>query len=99
MWQLTRALRRRLSRRPAPGRTGEGTVRAGRWSLIALPLAWVLLTFFWQGMQWVKSIRYFLPIYPYLAAFAITLVVAYASMLFHTYRASQINPAESLRHE
>ncbi len=44
-------------------------------SFIILPLVWVLLTFFWQGMQFVKSIRYFLPIYPFLAIFAAYLVV------------------------
>ncbi len=46
------------------------------WDLILIPLAWVLLTFFWQGMQYVKSIRYFMPIYPYLAMFAAYLVVS-----------------------
>ncbi|MBN1659403.1 MAG: glycosyltransferase family 39 protein [Anaerolineae bacterium] len=44
--------------------------------LILLPLAWILLTFGWQGMQYVKSVRYFLPIHPYLAMFAAFLVVA-----------------------
>ncbi|NIV37015.1 MAG: hypothetical protein GWN58_48560, partial [Anaerolineae bacterium] len=48
----------------------------GRWDLILIPLAWVLLTFFWQGMQYVKSVRYFLPIYPYLAMFAAYLVIS-----------------------
>jgi YYY domain-containing protein len=47
-----------------------------RWSLVILPLLWVLLTFLWQGMQYVKSIRYFLPIYPYLAMFAGYLVIS-----------------------
>jgi hypothetical protein len=45
------------------------------WDLILIPLAWVLLTFVWQGMQYVKSIRYFMPIYPYLAMFAAYLVL------------------------
>ena len=29
-----------------------------------LPVAWSGLYFLWQGMQWVKPVRYFLPIYP-----------------------------------
>jgi hypothetical protein len=56
--------------------------RFGTWSsgfkihsFVLLPLAWVLLTFFWQGMQYVKSVRYFMPIHPFLAAFAGYLVV------------------------
>ena len=36
----------------------------------------MLLTFLWQGMQYVKSVRYFLPIYPFLAMFAAYLVVS-----------------------
>jgi YYY domain-containing protein len=45
------------------------------WDLILIPLAWVLLSFGWQGMQFVKSVRYFMPIHPYLAIFAAYLVV------------------------
>ena len=48
----------------------------GRWLLIIIPLAWVWLLFVWQGAQFVKSIRYFLPIYPCLALFAAYLVVS-----------------------
>ena len=48
----------------------------GRWDLVLIPLAWVLLTFVWQGMQYVKSVRYFLPIYPFLAMFAAYLVIS-----------------------
>ena len=48
----------------------------GRWDLVLIPLAWVLLTFLWQGMQYVKSVRYFLPIYPFLAMFAAYLVIS-----------------------
>ena len=67
--QLVRTWRRR--------RRGEsGNWGTGRWDLVMIPLAWVLLTFFWQGMQFVKSIRYFLPIYPFLAAFAAYLVLS-----------------------
>ena len=40
-----------------------------------VPWTWVLILFGQQGMQWVKSLRYFLPIYPALALFAALLVV------------------------
>ena len=74
--QLVRAWWRRRSQ-PADG---EGVKTAStvprQWDLVLLVLAWVLLIFFWQGMQFVKSIRYFLPIYPFLAIFAGYLVVS-----------------------
>ncbi|MEJ2211354.1 MAG: DUF2298 domain-containing protein, partial [Anaerolineae bacterium] len=44
--------------------------------LLLIPLAWVVLSFGWQGAQYVKSVRYFLPIHPYLAIFAAFVVVA-----------------------
>jgi 4-amino-4-deoxy-L-arabinose transferase-like glycosyltransferase len=69
LWQLIAAWR---SERSGDQREARG---ADRWPLVWVPLAWVVLTFFWQGMQYVKSIRYFLPIYPFLAAFAAYLVV------------------------
>jgi YYY domain-containing protein len=59
----------------APAAPGPWSALMQHWDLVLIPLAWVLLTFFWQGMQFVKSIRYFLPIYPYLAMFAAFLVV------------------------
>ena len=62
-------------RRSRPPEVGEEQPFLRNWDLILIPLAWVLLTFVWQGMQYVKSIRYFLPIYPYLAMFAAVLVV------------------------
>lgn len=34
------------------------------WRAHLLPVLWTLLYFAWQGTQWVKPIRYFLPIYP-----------------------------------
>ena len=51
--------------------------------------------------QWLQSFPYKVApsIVPYLAAMAITLIIAYSSMLYHTYKASQINPSDSLRHE
>jgi len=40
-----------------------------------LPWLWVTILFVHQGTQWVKSMRYFLPIYPTLALFAAFLLV------------------------
>ncbi|HLF28853.1 MAG TPA: DUF2298 domain-containing protein [Anaerolineae bacterium] len=37
---------------------------------------WVTAYFAWQGTQWVKSIRYLLPLYPFLAIFAGWLLVS-----------------------
>ncbi len=39
------------------------------WMLHTIPVAWTLLYFLFMGTRWVKSVRYFLPIYP-------TLVIA-----------------------
>jgi YYY domain-containing protein len=63
-------------RRAQPSEVGYQEPYIRNWDLVLLPLAWVLFTFVWQGMQYVKSIRYFLPIYPYLAMFAAYLVVS-----------------------
>ncbi|HUT25432.1 MAG TPA: DUF2298 domain-containing protein [Sumerlaeia bacterium] len=48
--------------------------RAG-WHLIAF--SWVAVLFLHQGTQWVKSMRYLLPIYPCLALLAAWLLVAF----------------------
>ncbi len=41
------------------------TVRARPdWLVHAIPVTWSLLYFLFMGTRWVKSIRYFLPIYP-----------------------------------
>lgn len=37
---------------------------------------WVTAYFVWQGTQWVKSIRYQLPIYPFLTLFAAAALIA-----------------------
>ena len=67
--------------------------------IIANLASWPAIYF--VNQRWLRSFPYKvdLAIWPYLAAFAITLIVAWTSMLYHTYRASQINPADSLRHE
>ncbi|MFN2183380.1 MAG: ArnT family glycosyltransferase, partial [Anaerolineae bacterium] len=62
------------SRKRQPGAESR-SLWLGRWDLVLIPLSWVLLTFVWQGMQYVKSVRYFLPIYPFLAMFAAYLVI------------------------
>lgn len=38
---------------------------------LMLPLIWTGGYFFFMGTRWVKSIRYFLPIYPFLCLFAV----------------------------
>jgi YYY domain-containing protein len=40
-----------------------------------VPWTWVLVLFGQQGTQWVKSLRYFLPIYPALTLFAALLTI------------------------
>ncbi len=50
-------------------------IRYRRWEHL-LPLVWVTVTFLYVGTQFVKSIRYFLPIYPFLALLAAFLVVS-----------------------
>ena len=72
VYQLIRAWRKRVRRE---GSTAHDPSAAARWDLVLLPLAWVLLIFLWQGMQFVKSVRYFLPIYPFLVLFAAYLAV------------------------
>lgn len=40
-----------------------------------IPVTWILILFAHQGGQWVKSLRYFLPIYPTLALMAAWLLI------------------------
>ncbi len=44
-------------------------IRSQRWVHL-VPVAWVGILFLHQGTQWVKSMRYFLPIYPILVLLA-----------------------------
>ncbi|HVS11728.1 MAG TPA: DUF2298 domain-containing protein, partial [Planctomycetota bacterium] len=52
---------------------GFELLRRGR-SEHVVPWSWVLLLFGYQGVQWVTSMRYFLPIYPALCVLAALLV-------------------------
>jgi len=40
------------------------------WQMHLLPLTWAGGMFLFMGTRWVKSVRYFLPIYPFMALFA-----------------------------
>lgn len=44
--------------------------RKFEWRRHSLPVVWILIFFIYQGTQWVKSMRYLLPIYPMLALLA-----------------------------
>ncbi len=62
---------RGLTRVPAPVMAGQeeaGTIPA--WRNHLLPVAWIGGMFLWQGLQYVQSMRYLLPIYPHLAMMA-----------------------------
>lgn len=61
--------------------------------------SWPLV--FFASRKWLQSFPYRVghAIWPYLAALTVTVVIAYGSMLYHTYKASRINPADSLRYE
>ena len=61
---------------------------AASWQLVRrrymphlIPVAWVATVFLQEGTQWVKSMRYFLPIYPMLAVLAGWGLVAIWDML------------------
>jgi putative ABC transport system permease protein len=61
--------------------------------------AWPVVYFIIR--KWLQAFPYKVDhaLWPYLAAFAFTMLIAWGSMLYHTYRASLINPADSLRYE
>lgn len=46
------------------------SLKKGEWRAHLIPLVWTGGYFFFMGTRWVKSIRYFLPIYPFLCLLA-----------------------------
>jgi hypothetical protein len=58
-WQIGRGLTRRLA---LPG--------SNAWREHLLPVAWIGGMFLWQGLQYVQTMRYLLPIYPMLIMMA-----------------------------
>ena len=67
--------------------------------LIANLLAWPIGYFVVNS--WLKSFPYKVSfaVTPYLAALLLTLIITILSMLYHTYKASSLQPADSLRYE
>lgn len=67
------------------GRAGEresGRGEEARWRDHLLPVAWIGGMFLWQGLQYVQSMRYLLPIYPHMtimAAWLLWTVVGWAN--------------------
>jgi len=61
--------------------------------------SWPLV--FLATRKWLQSFPYRVDfsILPYLVALFVTVAIAYGSMLYHTSKASRINPADSLRYE
>jgi uncharacterized membrane protein len=51
-------------------RASDQAVGRSEWLVHTVPLVWVLVFFLFMGTRPVASIRYFLPIYPFLALFA-----------------------------
>ncbi|MHB1319606.1 MAG: ArnT family glycosyltransferase, partial [Anaerolineae bacterium] len=63
-------------------RTGARTATTSsvmRHTAHLLPWVWSTVFFFYQATQWVKSMRYLLPIYPFLALFAAWATIRVAS--------------------
>ncbi len=65
LWALWRVIRQRPS-----WNNLTTSITHSEWMAHAIPLFWTLLYFLFMGTRWVKSIRYFLPIYPTLFLFA-----------------------------
>jgi putative ABC transport system permease protein len=67
--------------------------------IIANLASWPLVYFVTR--HWLQSFPYKVSpsVLPYAAAMVLTMIIAYGSMLYHTHKASKINPADSLRYE
>jgi len=67
--------------------------------IVANLASWPVVYFLTQ--KWLQTFpyRFSTSILPYLGAMLVTIAIAFGSMLYHTYRASRVNPAESLRYE
>lgn len=67
--------------------------------IIANLASWPMVYF--ATNKWLQTFPYQegISLLPYLVALLATMAIAYGSMLYHTYKASQINPADSLRCE
>ncbi len=59
------------------------------WTAHAIPVSWSLLYFLFMGTRWVKSVRYFLPIYP-------TLFLLAAWAVFELCRRAETNRLKQL---
>ena len=62
---------------------GWEIVHARRWRDHLLPWLWATLFFIYQGAQWVKSMRYILPVYPFFILFAAYLLVNFRFRISH----------------
>ena len=60
----------------------------GQWQVHALLWGWTAFYIIWQSLSQTPSMRYFLPVYPFLAIFAAWGLVALYDWLNHTYSRS-----------
>jgi hypothetical protein len=54
------------------------------WQIHLLPFCWATVYFLFMGTRWVKSVRYFLPIYPFLCLYAAWLLIYFLQKAFST---------------
>ncbi|MEW5989339.1 MAG: glycosyltransferase family 39 protein, partial [Chloroflexota bacterium] len=69
------------------------------WTAHALPVAWSALYFLFMGTRWVKSMRYFLPIYPTLLLLAAWAVFKIISHKFPQFPGDSRNSGNSQRQD
>ena len=70
--------------------------RRGCWPRHVLPVAWIGVLFVWQGCQLTMSMRYFLPIYPFLSLLAGWLLIALLRPPLGSVKAHQSAPLPRL---